>query len=291
MNSIEMDERVFESFRRVIYQSSGIALRDNKLQLVKARIRKRMLELGFTKGRDYLNYVEADESETEMVHLLDAIATNVTSFFREDRHFEVIASWIRHKVFEEGRTRLRFWSAACSSGEEPLTLAMIIDQAVGDRPLDWKILGTDISAKILVRAQQGLYPATKVQPIPHHLRQRYFQSETHDGEVFYRAKRDLMRRIVYRRVNLSAPPFPLKGPLDIVMCRNVMIYFDDDVRRKLLSDIYRLVAQDGLLLVGHAESLTGMLSDFVSLMPSVYAKQRGNLPDILRKPLPPAGAA
>ena len=276
LDSMHMDPAVFERFRRLIYDASGIALRENKVQLLKARIRKRMNELNIKDCGRYLEYVEADESDEELVRLLDAVSTNVTSFFREQRHFDVIAEWIR-EALAAGRRRFRFWSAACSSGEEPVTLAMVVDQACTGYDVDWKILATDISSRMLIRAQEGLYPEAKATGIPAHLRQRYFTHATVEGHDFLQVREMIARRIVYRRVNLSDPPFPLKGPLDVVMCRNVMIYFDDLVRRRLLSDIYRLVDNEGLFVVGHAESLTGMLSEFKSVVPSVYCKQSNAL--------------
>lgn len=266
-----MDRRTFNKFREIVYSKSGIHLKDGKEAMVIARVSKRMRALGISKHREYLKLVLQDNSGEEVVHLLDAISTNVTSFFREPSHFDFIAKvfsdWLR-----EGQRRFRMWSAACSSGEEPYTLAMTLLEASKGCPMDVRILATDISTKALGKCIAGVYPAEKMKNVPKYLRARYFEKRTADDEVFYSARSELKRMLVSRRLNLAATPFPMRGPLDVVFCRNVMIYFDNPVRIKLLQEIHRLLKPGGFLMVGHAESLTGMVSDFRIVQPSIYVK-------------------
>ena len=267
-----MDRRTFNKIREIVYEKSGIALSEGKEALVKARIGKRMRALGLASHRDYLQQVMRDESGEEVVHLLDAISTNVTSYFRESSHFdclkEVFISWL-----ESGQRRFRFWSAACSTGEEPYTMAMVLsDVATGFKGLDIKILATDISTRALAGCMQGKYEASKVATVPRKLLERYFHRNSENGETFYTVGSELKNMVVVRRLNLSKPPFPMRGPLDNVFCRNVMIYFDNAVRTRLLSSIYALLKPGGYLMVGHAESLTGMVSDFNTVRPAIYIK-------------------
>ena len=268
-----MERKIFDVLRKLIYEQSGITLGDNKVALVTARIGKRLRALKLQTHDEYLEHLRADKTGDELVSLLDAISTNVTSFFREADHFEfvghVFGEWLK-----SGQERFRFWSAACSSGEECYSLAMkLLEVADGRRP-DMKILGTDISTKVLAHCLNGFYDMSRLETVPKFLLEKYFDRATAtDGTPGYRVRQPLRDLNVFRRLNLSTPPFPMKGPLDIVFCRNVMIYFDKEVRSRLLSEIYRLLRPGGYVLVGHAESLTGLETGFKSVQPSVYMKK------------------
>lgn len=266
-----MDSTTFNRFRRIVYDNSGIALGDGKEALVCARISKRMRTLGIADYRGYLQYIEGDDNQDEMVQLLDVISTNVTHFFREPAHFdfvrEITAKWVA-----QGARRMRVWSAASSTGEEPYTLAITLLDALGGQGVDLKILATDISTRVLGQARAGVYDQEKLQQVPLGLRERYFQKTLHGAKAAYAVKDELRNLIVFSRLNLAKPPFPMRGPLDIIFCRNVMIYFDNKVRGGLLAEAYRLLKPGGYLIVGHAESLTGMMSDFKAVKPSVYIK-------------------
>ncbi|HKP94961.1 MAG TPA: CheR family methyltransferase [Fibrobacteria bacterium] len=269
---MELDTKSYNEFRTLVYDVSGITLGKGKEALVSSRIGKRMRQMGMDDFKTYLNMVRRDSGGEEIVHLLDAISTNVTSFFRESAHFDLIrelfADWLR-----KGQRRFRFWSAACSTGEEPYTLAMTLAEVLEGKDVDLKILATDISTRVLDQASQGEYPEAKMNGIPAALRAKYFVKEGARGEQIHRVRDELRRRIVFRRFNLSTPPFPMQGPLDVVLCRNVMIYFDNHVRQGLLSEVHRMLKPGGYLMVGHAESLNGITSDFRNVQPSVYAKE------------------
>ncbi len=267
-----MDRRTFNKFREIVYKQSGISLGERKDALVSARVGKRMRALGMNDYRAYLKHVLADETGEEVVHLLNAISTNVTSFFREAKHFEflhdIVSEW-----FAQGQRRFRLWSAACSTGEESYSLAMTFLETVNGQSTDMKILATDISTRALETCREGAYKEDKVKTIPPVLRKRYFEKQRHETGIIYTARPVLRKPIVFKRLNLSTPPFPLHGPFDVIFCRNVMIYFDNHVRKNLLTEMYRLLKDGGYLFVGHAESLTGMVSDFKSVKPSIYIKQ------------------
>lgn len=266
-----LDQKTFDKFRGLVYEKSGITLGPQKAALVSARIGKRMRALGLNGFDEYYRYVRQDTSEQEIVHMIDAISTNVTSFFREPDHFDFMRE-ILNKWRQSGQTRFRVWSAASSTGEEPYTIAMVMDDVLGDKGNNVRILATDISTRVLEKCREAVYEREKVQTIPAKLRDRYFDKAGDHGASTFQVKDALKQMILFKRLNLSTPPFPMKGPLDLIFCRNVMIYFDNRVRSALLDEMYRLLKPGGYLMVGHAESLTGIMSSFKSVRPSIYVK-------------------
>lgn len=266
-----MNRRTFERFRELVYEKSGISLGAQKEALVSARVGKRMRALDIADFDAYFDYVVRDESGQELVELIDAISTNVTSFYREAQHFDLLTSLLT-KWKESGQRRFRIWSAASSTGEEPYTIAITVAECLNETGMDVKILATDISTRVLAKCQLGVYDAQKVESVPAALRDRYFDRIQENRQTLYCAKDRLKRLLMFRRLNLATPPFPMRGPLDVVFCRNVMIYFDNHVRSRLLEEIYRLLKPGGYLMVGHAESLTGLVSAFKTVRPSVYIK-------------------
>ncbi len=164
---------------------------------------------------------------------------------------------------------MRLWSAACSTGEEPYTMAMVARAAVPEN-IQVRILATDISTQVLTRASRGRYGAQQVDKVPVALRKRWLHKVKEKDEAAYEVSPDLRRHILFKRLNLAQPPFPMKGPLEAVLCRNVMIYFDRTVRQRLVSQIEGLLRPGGLLMVGHSESLNGLTHSFEVVRPSVY---------------------
>ncbi len=268
-----MERETFERFRKLVYEKSGITLGPRKESLVAARISKRIRALHLPDHRAYLQYVMEDDSGEELVQLLDAIATNVTSFYREPVHFDFLSQAVT-RWRSQGQRRFRFWSAACSTGEEPYTMAITLREALGDSDVDQKILATDISTKVLKRCLEGRYSQDNIKPVDTALRSRYFDTAKQDGKTYFTVRETLRRLVVFRRLNLSTPPFPMQGPMDAIFCRNVMIYFDNAVRLRLLNEFQRLLKPGGFLMVGHAESLTGMMTHLRSVQPSIYVKEK-----------------
>lgn len=254
-----MDEALFRKFRDLAYERAGIALNDGKATLVSARVAKRLRALGLASARDYLRYLESDGTGEEMVQFLDVISTNFTSFFRENDHFDTLTREVAAMV-RDGQTEIRLWSAACSSGEEPYTMAIAALEAIGEAPVRLRILATDISTRVLAHARQGIYAATRIDPVPAPLRTRYFirHADPGSGDVRFEVQPDVRKRVVFQRLNLSAPPFPMSGPFDAIFCRNVMIYFDNAVRQGLVSEVERLLADGRHLMIGHSETLNGI---------------------------------
>jgi len=263
----EIDPRTFHRIAEIVYAKAGIVLGDKKEALVAARIGKRMRKLGLTRYRDYLTLLEKAPEDGEPVEMLNAISTNVTQFFREPAHFDRLAGWLA-RWHAAGQTRFRIWCAAASSGEEPYCLAMMVRETL-PATNDVRILATDLSTRALAEACAGTYSAEDVQPIPRELLARYFLRQ--DGQR-YQVSPALTTLVKFARLNLAHPPYPMRGPFDVIFCRNVMIYFDNDVRRRLLDECHRLLRPEGFLVVGHSESLSGILGHFKSVEPSIYTK-------------------
>ena len=266
-----MERETFQAFQQLVYELCGITLNDSKQAMVASRISKRMRMLGLDTPQQYLAHLRGSTGVEEVTHFLDAISTNVTSFFREPDHFaylgEQVETWLQQKC-----RRLRIWSAAASTGEEPYTIAMTIAAICGSQHCDWRILATDISLRALAEAQRGTYPEQRVAGIPTPLLRQFFTRATGASGTVYAAAESLKKHILFRRLNLSHPPFPMRGQLDVIFCRNVMIYFDLQTRTRLVEEFYRLLRPGGLLLTGHAESLAGIKAAFEYLKPAYYRK-------------------
>ena len=264
-----MDQRTFQKFQEIVFEHSGIQLNDSKKAMVNSRISKRMRVLGIGEQKDYLSYLTNDSSGDEIVKFLDVISTNVTSFFRESEHFKFIRELITAYVSNNCR-KIRIWSAGSSTGEEPYSIAMTALDAARSFTCDIKILATDISTQALSKARAGQYESSAMKNVPPQYKENYFSCYTSEGKKYYRVKDVLRDMVVFRRLNLSRPPFPMKGLLDFIFCRNVMIYFDNTIKAHLVSEMQRLLKPGGYLFTGHAESLTSIESDFCCLRPSIY---------------------
>ena len=271
MPDTKMDQKTFQQFCEFVYQQSGITLKPGKEALVSARIGKRMRALRIDDAKAYLEYVKKEKSGTELIHMIDAISTNLTSFFREAVHFDFLRD-ILSEWHAAGQRRYRIWCAAASTGEEPYSIAMTLMDTIGTKGIDARILATDISTRVLKKCQEATYPEDRLTKVPKTLRTRFFDTEATPDGRWYAAKPALRDLLVFRRLNLSTPPFPLRGPIDVVFCRNVMIYFDNHIRKNLVDEIYRIVRPGGYLLVGHSESLTGIQHSFKTVKPATYLR-------------------
>jgi chemotaxis protein methyltransferase CheR len=266
-----MDRDTYDKFRQIVYERSGISLGPSKEALVASRIGKRLRALGMDDYVSYLDFIAEDDTGRELGHLLDAISTHVTSFFREPEHFDFVGKAVA-RWFEGGQRTMRFWTAACSTGEEPYSLAITLIESIGRRRADIQILATDLSQEVIDQARRGIYGEEKIREVNPDYLDRYFDRREEGEQAIYEVRRVVKNIISFARLNLAHTPFPMRGPFDIIICRNVMIYFDNRVRRQLLAEIQRLLKPGGFLIVGHAESLTGMISDFVPFKPSIYVK-------------------
>ncbi|MGC4034287.1 MAG: protein-glutamate O-methyltransferase CheR [Tepidisphaeraceae bacterium] len=271
----------FELVRGVVYEHCGISLNDDKVALVRARLSKQVRAGGFSSVKQYLDDALKDRKSVAFTKLINSISTNLTSFFRESQHFDYLTKTFLPAMAERkrktGTKTVLGWSAACSSGEEPYTLAMSLldaDAKSGQSgKLDYRLLATDISTAVLDIAQTGVYPAGRMNGVPDKFRNEYFNSIMPDasGQPQYRVTPEIAKMIRFRHLNLMES-WPFNGPFDFIFCRNVMIYFDRKTQERLVDRFYNCLAPGGLLFTGHSESLTGMVHRFAHRRPSIYEK-------------------
>ncbi len=267
-----METTVFRELCAIARREAGINLKEGKEALVSARVEKRIRALGLPGERAYLDYLKRDHSGGELTRFLDVISTNFTKFMREPDHFEDLAAWGR-SVTLEGERKIRIWCAAAATGEEPYSIAVTLLETLGAKAADLKILATDISTSALKRAVAGRYRPGSVAALPQRIRKKYFVRKEGGGESdVYEVKGNVKEKVVFRRLNLAKPPFPMRGPMDVVFCRNVMIYFDREIRARLVAEIERLLRPGGILFIGHSETLTGIETGLEAERPSVYRK-------------------
>lgn len=273
----------FLLFQAMIYRESGIWLSEAKAALLTGRLSKRLRALGLRNFAKYYQLVGTDEEERRT--MLDTITTNETHFFREPRHFDfleqhVFPRWDQEAAAGQRPTRLRVWSAGCSSGEEPYSLAMLLLKHFRVERWDLEVLATDISTRVLEKAQEAVYPIEKMKDIPQEYLRAYMLKGRGDKKGVMKASPELLRVVRFARVNLHADSYPLQGFFDLILCRNVLIYFDQKSKEKVISGIVRHLSPSGLLFVGHSENLGGMSPNLRTVAPTVYAPvpSAGNLP-------------
>lgn len=271
----ELKDSEYEKISRLVYEQCGICLHDGKKDLVKARLGKRLREGGFKSFLDYYKHVTTKEGTEELITMIDSISTNVTYFFREDKHFQKMTALLPELAREKekkGRTgAIRVWSAGCSTGEEPYSVAMTINECLKDRGTLFHIIATDISTRVLQAATRGVYPEDKVKGVPPALMKRYFQYGTGASDGQLRIKREIRDHITFERFNLMDVP-RFSHPFDFIFCRNVMIYFDKKTQSAVIKRFYDALEPNGHLFIGHSETLTGLDHQFHYVQPSIYRK-------------------
>jgi chemotaxis protein methyltransferase CheR len=270
----EITRREFNLFRDYVYKKVGISLADHKITLVQGRLSKRLRQLGLKSYEEYYNYMVSDNSGEEALEFINAISTNVTQFFRESGQWEYLTEHINEILSVKKDKKLRVWSAACSSGEEPYSIMMFLKEQIHEfSTWDIAILATDISKKVLTKAMRGLYDEKDIQGIPRHTLLTNFSKIKGENGFLYQINDDIKKHITFRMFNLVYDSFSFfSNHFDIIFCRNVMIYFDPPTQQKLISNYHKILVNGGLLFVGHSESLTRNKDEFKLLRPSIYQK-------------------
>lgn len=274
-NKQEMDTKTFGKLRSLIYDKCGITLRDTKRTMLGARIRQRLRILKYDSYEKYLDFLVHEAGDEEWVQLINVVSTNVTAFYREVHHFDQLGVAVK-KWASSGQGKMRFWSAASSSGQEPYTMAMVICNALrtaGRSDVDARILATDISTKMLAVCQAGQYNLDAIEPVPNEDQRRYFYHDK--ASEMYQVTPAIRQMVHFARMNLSETPYAMNGPMDAIFCRNVMIYFDNHVRSKIVEQVLRLLKPGGLFMIGHAESLQGAQAKYFDRVgASMYLKKK-----------------
>ncbi len=270
----QLTDSEFRRISTLLYAKSGINLHQGKKELVKARLGKRLRATGCKTFDEYYDLLRDEEGGLELVRMQDALTTNKTSFFREGNHFEFLERVVYPAILSRSRqhVKIRCWSAGCSSGQEPYSLAISLSEYFRGQPyLDAKILATDLSTEILETAEKGVYSASKVDNIPVTLLRRYFRKGFGNHEGLYQVKDNLKKMITFRYHNLMES-CRFMEPFDLILCRNVMIYFDKATQQNLVRRFYDYLGKGGYLFVGHAESLSAIEHPFNYIQPTLYRK-------------------
>jgi chemotaxis protein methyltransferase CheR len=265
----------FHRLSRFINDLSGIKMSAAKKAMVEGRLRRRVRNLGFDTFSAYCRFVfDGGGLDQEGVHIIDAVTTNKTEFFREPDHFRFLAEQALPDLAPAGRVRpLRVWSAACSTGAEPYTLAMVLETALTGRPgLDFEILATDLCTEVLKTGVQGIYPEDMVAPVPMEWRHRYLLRSRDRAAQRVRIGPELRRKVRFQHLNLTADAYAVKGAFDVIFCRNVLIYFDKAVQAAVLARLCDHLLPGGYLFIGHSETVAGYALPVRAVAPTVFVK-------------------
>ncbi len=270
-----MRQSEFEFIRKLVYQRSRICLDDGKREMVSARLTKRLRATNLGTVTEYCTLLQSGDAQEELAHLIDAISTNHTFFFREKAHFDFVRDRIVPEMQQrrnaERWPRFLAWSAACSSGEEPYSLGITLQESLGSN-WDWHVQCTDISHRILEQASRAIYRAEIVSRLPAATVRQHFQQGIGVQQGNYRVRPELQARFSFHQMNLLESDSPLNERFHVIFCRNVMIYFDRPTQEELVNRLTRRLLPGGYLLVGHAESLTGIRHPLQMVQPSTYRR-------------------
>ena len=273
MLELELSQEEFTLFRNYVYKEVGISLSSQKSTLIKGRLTKRVRELRLDSFKEYYDFLVKDSSGDELTFFISAISTNVTSFFREPNQWRWLKEYLPQLVISKREKKIRIWSAGCSSGEEPYTILMFLQTYLSDfKSWDIKILATDISAKVLSKAIEGVYEERQLANIPSKVVLNSFDKVKIDERVVYKVKSSLKEKITFRLYNLITDPFFIKNKFDMIFCRNVMIYFDEENRNDLVERFSTLLERGSPLFLGSSESLTSHKGKLSLIGSSIYQK-------------------
>jgi len=269
MREFALSDEDFQTISKKVYEACGIVLGPHKKEMVYSRLARRIRANQLDSFRSYLAFLEEHEA-VEFSQFINAITTNLTSFFRENHHFEHLSQTVIPRLLDANKMtkRVRIWSAGCSTGEEPYSIAMMIS---GRFPPDWdiKILATDLDSDVLSKAQSGVYDAGNITGLDDPILKKWFLKSA-SGQA-YKVKPELQSLISFKRLNLLEK-WPMKGPFDVIFCRNVLIYFDKDTKDKLFKGYHAMLASKGNLFIGHSETMGKEHHGFTNLGRTMYQK-------------------
>ena len=276
MQQADLGNREFKFLTQFVYEKTGIVLGENKRPMLNSRLSRRLRALNISTYKEYCEYIQADHGEDEIPHMVNAVTTNLTKFFREKHHFDYLSDEYLPKILanKKGRPRVRIWSAGCSSGEEPYSIAMTLRKAIPSiDATNTKILATDLDTNMVNHGSNGLYKfgrtveegITKAQLVD------FTDTVMQDDERHIQMKNNVRRLITFKQLNLL-DEWPMRGPFDAVFCRNVVIYFDKDTQRVLFKKMARLMEPGSILFIGHSENLHGVSDDFKLIGQTIYQR-------------------
>lgn len=272
----EISEKDFDLFRSLVKKEVGISIRQGKKKIFGLKLSRRLQDMGLSSYIDYYYYLLKPEGERELQHLINIVTIDQTSFFRGENQFEILRKRILPEVIQQKieKKRIRIWSSGCSTGQEPYSLAMLVYE-MDNMDISWdiKILASDANTYSLKIAYLGEYRGDQVAGVPPAHLVKYFHKESKGGKEIFRIKESLKKRLIFRRLNLLMSTNQLKGPIDLILCRNVMIYFDSATKKKVTDQFYHLLEPRGYLCFGLSESLLGIDDRFDLIERAIYRKK------------------
>jgi len=270
-----MSNEEFDKISRIIDKELGIKMPYTKKIMLESRLQKRLRILGLMNFTEYLKYLNSDiKGKGELVEFRNMVTTNKTDFFRENNHFEYMKNTLLPQWIQSKNRCFKVWSCACSSGEEPYTLAIVLEEFRQKNPgFEYKIVATDISTRVLAKAKEGIYSITDVSVIEESLRKKYFLRGKKERVDTYKIKDYIKENITFGKFNLMSNKYlSVPGPFDVIFCRNVLIYFDRDRQSEILTKLLSQMDNDGALFLGHSESMAGMNLQLKASASSVYKR-------------------
>lgn len=274
--SAKMSDEDFNRLSDFVYKQSGIKLPPVKKIMLQSRLQKRLRELSITSFKEYTDYVFSPEGQkNEIIHMIDVVSTNKTDFFREPVHFDFLNSDVLPEYMGKSRLNytLKVWSAGCSSGEEPYTIAITLQEFKNNNPkFDYSILGTDISSVILQNAATAVYKEERIVNIPLELKRKYFLKSKDRSKRTVRVIKDLRNKISYHRLNFMSDSYNLPEMFDVIFCRNVLIYFNRETQEQVINKLCYKLKSGGYLFIGHSESIIGMNVPLEQLKPTIFRR-------------------
>lgn len=272
----QFSEKDFNLFQKLVKSKVGISIRPGKKNILGVKLAHRLRQLGLTSYFAYYRYLLKPEGIKELQHLANTVTIDTTEFFRGKRQFKLLREHILPELIRQKnkKKRIRIWSSGCSTGQEPYSIAMLINEMAGiDMSWDIKILATDINTYSLKIAYLGRYSKKQVEDVPAKYLKKYFYKELVGQEEFFQIKELLKKRLIFRRLNLLMSINLIKGPVDMIFCQNVMIYFDAGTKKMISDQFYRLLGPKGYLCLGLSESLFGIDDRFKLIESSIYRKK------------------
>jgi chemotaxis protein methyltransferase CheR len=273
-----MSSEDFKKLSSFIYQEYGIKMPEVKKTMLQSRLHKRLRELNMTSYKDYVNYVFSKEGQqTEIIHMIDMVSTNKTDFFREPVHFDFLHNTVLPELLNSNKSNryLKIWSAGCSSGEEPYTIAMSLSEFIIQNPLlnfDYNILATDISTRMLKSAADAIYKEGRVEVLPVTLKKRYLLKSKDRNNPTVRIVPELRHKVNFQRLNFMDTHYNVPENFDIIFCRNVLIYFDRDTQEKVINKLCTKLKPNGYFFLGHSESITNFNVPLKQLKPTIFKR-------------------
>ena len=271
VSSQELSEKDFSFVQNMIYEKTGIVIANHKREMLSRRLVHRIRDLNLSSSSDYCSILRSN-NEIEIVNFINAITTNLTSFFRENHHFDFLKNIFFPELIKSGKRRLRIWSSASSTGEEPYSIAITMLNSLEANlyRLDATILATDLDTQVLKIAKQGIYDENRVKDLSEPLKKSLFDMDCSEKNK-YRIKQKIKDLITYKQLNLIGP-WPMKENFDVIFCRNVLIYFDRSVQERLVNRFLNILQPNGLLILGHSESVLKGSKNFEHLGKTIYRK-------------------